>query len=185
MKSDREKWDSKYSRDMSDLLYPDPLLIEYKTLLSSGRALDVASGLGSNSIFLARCGYWVDAMDTSLVAARKLKEQCERQGLSIAPIVVDLDYFPLPVRVYDVVAVFYFFSISLLESIRSALKPGGILFYSTYNYRHICERPGFCREYLVPPGGIGHFFYDLESVIDREQSPENPAISQFIGINSR
>lgn len=184
MKSDREKWDRRYSKEISDSLCPDPLLLEFRGLFSSGRALDLACGLGSTSLFLARCGYWVDAFDTSLVALQNLMKRSTRENLSIGVAVVDLDYYPLPTNTYDVVTVFYFFSQNLLTSIMAALKPGGILVYSTFNYHHVNERPDFCRDYLVPLGGMGHFFPDLEVIADRESSGENPAISQFIGTNS-
>ncbi len=183
MKSDREKWDRRYSDEISDSLSPDPLLLEFRELFSSGRALDLACGLGSASMFLAGIGYWVDAFDTSEVALRKLMNQLVRKNLSIGVAVVDLDYYPLQRNTYDVVTVFYFFSQRIVASIRAALKPKGILVYSTFNYLHLSDRPDFCRDYLVPPGGIGRFFPDLHVVADRESSEENPAISQFIGIN--
>lgn len=185
LKSDRERWDSRYSQEYGDTPTPDPLLLDCSHLLTGGRALDLACGIGSNSLFIAQNGYWVDALDTSMVALRRLQEESHQQHLPVGCVLVDLDYYPIPANLYDLVMVFHFFSKNLVGSIRAALKPGAILVYATFNYRHMSERPGFCRDYLVPPGGLGQFFLDLEAIIDEEFSGENGAVSQFVAKNSR
>jgi len=184
LRNDRERWDSRYSEEFGDTLSPDPLLTACSELLTSGRALDLACGQGTDSIFLARRGYWVDALDISLVALQRLRRQSENERLTIGCVIVDLDYYPLPVNFYDLITVFHFFSVNLTGQIRSALKQDGLLIYATYNYRHIRLRPNFCIDYLVPTGGLGQFFTGLKKIIDVENTGLGGNISQFVGRNT-
>ncbi|MGC8657763.1 MAG: class I SAM-dependent methyltransferase [Desulfomonilaceae bacterium] len=183
MKSDRERWNSRYSDGFEEDPSPDPFLIECSGFLLSGRALDLACGSGGNSIFLARRGYWVDAFDISLVALRKLKKRAAAVNLSIGCAVVDLDYYPLLANSYDLITVFNFFSQKLINSIQLALKCGGLLIYSTFNYNHLSLKPGFGKDYVVPPGGLGQFFTDIEAIVDMEKSGPAGNISRFVGKN--
>lgn len=185
LKSDRERWDSRYSQEYVETPTPDPLLLDCGYLLTGGRALDLACGIGSNSIFIARKGYWVDALDTSIVALRRLQKESHQQHLHIGCVLTDLDYYPLPAISYDLIMVFHFFDKNLMGSIRAALKPGAILIYATFNHRHMSERPGFCQDYLVPLGGLRQFFPDLEAILDEEFYGENDSVSRFVAKNSR
>ncbi len=109
MKTDREKWDHRYSQETVQTLTPDSFLYDYQGLLSSGRALDAACGLGANSIFLAAHGYEVDAIDISIVAVSRLRAEATHRNLPIRCLVADLDNYILPKQIYDLVVVFYFF----------------------------------------------------------------------------
>lgn len=181
MKSDREKWNSRYSTESGDTPYPDQLLLEWSEILTSGRALDLACGRGANSIFVAQRGYWVDALDISFVALRSLMIRVRGEGLPIGCAAVDLDQNPLPANFYDLITVFYFFASNLIAPIKSALKRNGILIYATYNYNHLTLRPDFCHEYLVPPGGLGQFFPDFKIFLDMEHTGPHNNISRYVG----
>ena len=183
MKSDRERWDSRYSDECGDNLYPDQFLIDCSHLLSSGRALDLACGCGTNSIFLSSRGYWVDAFDISLVGLRNLQKRVGFANLPIGCAVVDLDYYPLPADSYDLITVFNFFAEQITSQIRLALKKGGLLIYSTYNYKHLSLKPEFCSDYLVPRGGLAQFFPDLEVIVDIENAEPAGNVSRFVGKN--
>lgn len=64
--ADRDKWDQKFSgKDASQLPPPDQWMLESVRDLKPGRALDLACGLGQNSIALAELGWQVDAVDIS------------------------------------------------------------------------------------------------------------------------
>ncbi|MGC8603743.1 MAG: class I SAM-dependent methyltransferase [Desulfomonilaceae bacterium] len=182
MKSDRDRWNSRYYEDSGKTTPPpDQLLTDCSYMLSSGRALDLACGKGGNSIFVARLGYWVDSLDISFTALRILQAQVHAEKLPIGCAVVDLDYYLAPVNFYDLIMIFYFFSSNLMSTIRSALKPGGLLIYATFNYNHKNIRPNFCDDYLVPPGGLGKFFPDLEAVMEVENYGPDGNISRFVG----
>src|SRR5208283_2133 len=72
LKSDREKWDVRHSKEAGAFPAPDEFLVNHEEILRSGRALDVAAGRGGNSIFLAERGYGIDAVDISFQALLQL-----------------------------------------------------------------------------------------------------------------
>ena len=181
MISDREKWNQRYADEPTDLPAPDPFLIQRSELLKSGQALDLACGRGGNAIFLAQAGYNVDAMDISDIALSRLQDSADQRGLNIRCIVADLDYFTLPTARYDLVAVFYFFSETLLSSIKDALKRDGLLFYATYNKRHASVQPGFNPDYLVEHDALPRYFNDLEILISEPDAGPERNISRLVG----
>ena len=67
----RDKWNIKHLDRINQLKEPEPnprlknLLAYFK---EGGTALDIACGLGGNSMFLAQSDYQVEAMDISDVA---------------------------------------------------------------------------------------------------------------------
>ncbi len=71
-------FDSAYGKD-SDLYYPQPtaVLVEYVTStgLKIGPALDAGCGDGRNSLWLAKQGFDVTAIDSSPVAIAKVIHQ--------------------------------------------------------------------------------------------------------------
>ena len=54
MKRDREKWNARYTGRDVDFPAADTFLMEHRHFLAAGRALDLACGMGADSIFLAR-----------------------------------------------------------------------------------------------------------------------------------
>jgi tellurite methyltransferase len=180
MKTDREKWDRRYSRESRALPAPDEFLVQHRDLLTSGRALDLACGLGANSIFLAEHGYEVDAVDVSFEAISRLREGVRSRGLLVRCILADLDYFPLPRTTYDVAAVFYFFSEDLIEGIKDALKHRGLLFYATYNQRHTSVMPTFNPAYLIPPDKLAAYFTDFEILVHETSAGDKGNVSRLI-----
>jgi tellurite methyltransferase len=180
MKIDRQKWDKRYSQQSHGLPAPDQFLVRHAGLLVSGRALDPACGLGANSIFLAEHGYEVDAIDISLNAISRLRKKVRNQGLPIRCIVADLDYFPLPEDTYNLVAIFYFFSETLIAGVRDALKRRGLLFYATYNERHTSIMPTFNPAYLIPPDGLAAHFADFDILVHETSAGDNGNVSRLI-----
>ena len=140
--------------------------MEHREVLTSGLALDVACGYGGNALFVAARGYKVHAVDVSLNALNTLNQMASRNGLPIQCFVADLDTYPLPQCIYDLVMVFRFFSEPLMAALAGSLKHAGMLFYATYNYRHISTKPDFNPAYLVPPGGLAQFFPDLQVIVN-------------------
>ena len=72
--NDQTKWDRIYSQKTNALNDPAEVLVENAHLISAnGRALDLACGMGQNSLWLARQGLVVDSWDVSEVALNKLR----------------------------------------------------------------------------------------------------------------
>ena len=180
MKTDREKWDRRYQAESEDFGSPDEFLLEHGLLLTSGRALDLACGLGANAIFLAQCGYAVDALDISFVALSKLVAESRRRGLDIGCVVADLDDFPVPQARYDLIVVFYFFSMHLLRPIKDSLKQNGLLVYATFNERHTSLRPEFNPAYLVKPDALAGYFSDFDVLTHETDAGEARNVSRLV-----
>ncbi len=177
---DKLKWNRKHGSGEFASGDADEFLEANRELLGGGRALDIAAGTGSNTLYLAEQGYEVDAVDISSVAMQRLMNKADKTKLSVRCIVADLDSFFLPYNYYDLVVVFYFFSPELMPSISRTVVLGGLLIYATYNEQHLKVRPHFNNDFLVQPGELqGAFphFYSLH-VDDRAGPVGN--ISRFV-----
>ena len=127
-----DPWDRRYATADRPSA-PAWVLSENAHLLpSSGRALDLACGLGGSALFLARRGLTVAAWDRSPVALEKLAAWAAQEGLSVQPRRVDLTRESPPPGAFDVVVVAHFLHRPLLGAIADALAPGGLLFYQTF-----------------------------------------------------
>ena len=133
---DKEKWDAKYLKK-SQLLRPREAsrnLQEYLQHCKVGRALDLACGAGRNSIFLAQCGFNVDALDIAEIAIDALKDEAKQRDLDskIDTYLVDLDEHEIENDIYDLIVMTNYLDRAVLESSMGALKKDGILFVETY-----------------------------------------------------
>ncbi len=82
----------------------EPIEIVKKALRykQSGMALDCGNGDGRHSIFFARNGFTVTAVDTSSVAIQKLRDIAKKEKLAINGIIDDITKFPFKEK-YDAV----------------------------------------------------------------------------------
>lgn len=129
----KRKWDERYRGTAVGAARPAQVLRDFAHLLPvQGDALDVASGLGGNAVFLARRGLRVQAWDLSEVAMAKLRDHAADQGLEITPQARDLSCERLPRAAFDVIVVSRFLDRSLPSALVAALRPGGLLFYQTF-----------------------------------------------------
>ncbi|MEA2425024.1 MAG: hypothetical protein QOH13_1434 [Thermoleophilaceae bacterium] len=76
-----------------------------ETHLAGASVLTVCGGSGMDAEFLARRGARVIASDLSLGAAERARERARRRGLSIVPIVADVEHLPFLDRSVDIVYV--------------------------------------------------------------------------------
>ena len=141
-------------------------------LLRAGIAIDLACGVGQNSLWLARHGYQTIGVDVSTVALRAARAEAARRGLWRHSLFVqaDLDSWrPAPASA-NVLTVFRFLDRALFPAIQACLRPGGLLFYET-RHTGICRRlPDATRAYLLQPGELRHVFARWEIVFYEEGS---------------
>lgn len=125
---DRVKWDKKWS-EQRDLPRSAPAwLAELDAEIPrAGRALDLAAGAGRVSLYLARRGLDVTALDISPVGLTLAREAARDEGVKIATVVRDLERQGLPEGIWDAVACFHYRQPDLFPALSRALAPGGVL----------------------------------------------------------
>jgi SAM-dependent methyltransferase len=163
-----ERWDARYQDELEGWLARGPrqLLLDHVDLLpGSGLALDAAAGVGHSSLFLARRGLHVIALDISRVALRAAARAAHQDTLPVYPAVYDLAFPWLPPSRFDVILNFHFLERLALEVYRQALKPGGLLFIETFVRTE--EDMADARFYLEP-GELHAKFSDFETILYEE-----------------
>ncbi|WP_121613565.1 class I SAM-dependent methyltransferase [Mesobacillus foraminis] len=133
----KTKWNKKYNERLIHLETPVPntRLIQLSSYLGGGTALDLACGLGGNSLFLAQLNYSVRAMDISDVAVKYLQSMAEKEGLAVSAVTADLENIPslsFESNSFDLVVITYYLNRPLLSLVKSLLKEVGYFFLETY-----------------------------------------------------
>lgn len=124
---DRDKWDKRYATGDYRKSNPVELLHNWAPRLNPGRALDVACGAGRNALYLAELGFEVDAIDISAAGLKLARQQATSRHLDINWIEQDLDTPPVIERPYDLIIVFWFVNLPLINQLCQHLSPGGHL----------------------------------------------------------
>jgi tellurite methyltransferase len=174
-RQDQARWDEKWA-GAGDLYPPHPLLVDHAAYLSGGSALDLACGRGQNAIWLAGVGYHVLGVDISRVALQAARRQALRFGLAwrgspagyVNFMVADLDEWSPPRAAFDLVIVFRFLDRRLFGPIREAVRPGGLVYYSTRHLGALARDPRANPRYLLRPGELAAAFCDWQCLYDRE-----------------
>ncbi len=178
MRSEIERWNEKYeSKALSQTLNPDPLLIQHQVLLTGGgRALDIASGTGDNALFLAQRGYDSYAVDGSVVGLQHCRHKARIRQLRVQCFVADLDRYSFPESVFSVVVLLRYLNRALMPVVRAAVRPGGLLFFKTFNRNFLLSKPSFPSEYVLDHGELSAWFKGWPC-LDTNDSPGNPDTS--------
>jgi 2-polyprenyl-3-methyl-5-hydroxy-6-metoxy-1,4-benzoquinol methylase len=166
------KWDHVYSQ-YDHMRYPAAaeVLTENDFLLpSTGMALDLASGLGANSIFLAEHGLAVTAWDISGVAIDKLSTYAAQQGLNINACQEKIMADSFTQCSFDVIVVSRFLDRTLSDAIIGALKPDGLLFYQTFTREKTSRKPPNNPDYLLTENELLALFSPLRVIFYRENA---------------
>lgn len=174
------RWNLKYQKAESQAVEPggEPELIALSERLGKrGLALDMAAGRGRNALYLAQIGYRVIACDGALNALVSCCKAAQRNSLSVCCMVCDLDAYRFETDHFDLLVVARYLNRDLLPVLSTWIRPGGWLFYKTFNKRFLKTNPGFNSDYTVDPGELNDAFADLDiqaSDIDQsELVPDN------------
>ncbi|NDP47207.1 MAG: class I SAM-dependent methyltransferase [Sulfuriferula multivorans] len=138
-------WDERYATD--DYIFgtaPNEFLASQAGLIRSGmRALAIADGEGRNGVWLAEQGAFVHAIDVSLVALEKARKLAEERRVTLEFEQADVLNWDWPEEAYNlVVAIFIQFAPPpernrIIDGIRRALKPGGLLILQGYTPKQV------------------------------------------------
>lgn len=159
---DARRWDERYDAEREAWLERQPrqLLLDFAYLLpGEGLALDAASGVSANGLFLARRGLKVIALDISKIALRMAVARAREEQLPLEAAVMDLSNPWLPPSFFDVIVNFRFLERATFPVYRQALKPGGLIFFETFmKLDPALPNP----EYYLDPGELLSVFQDYE-----------------------
>ena len=162
---DKIKWDKKYQETASLLRDREPSekLKKIVEKVKGKKALDVASGAGRNSIYLATNGFEVEALDISQIALDVLNNKAYK---NISCKLVDLDEYDVPQNSYDLIVMTNFLDRNIIPKLSIALKTNGILFIETYMEDEENEKPPSNPDFLLKKGELKTFFDDTFELLD-------------------
>jgi tellurite methyltransferase len=165
----RDKWDRVYSKNQL-LGLPAAVLTDNDNILPvKGIALDLACGLGSNSLFLEARGLEVHAWDISKVAVSSLAERAESLQLNIQTRVVNITAVELPVESYDLVITSHYLDRSLPPAILNATLPGGLICYQTFTAEKQINIGPSNPELLLKPNELQSFVPNCEILAFKDE----------------
>ena len=150
------RWNERYGRGEETFDFePSPPLPAAVAGVVPGRALDLASGAGRHSIYLAERGWRVVAVDGARAGVDIMRAEAARRGVAdrieahVADLMARPRGFALEPATYDLVCDFYFLDRSLFDEIRTAVRPGGLFVAAI----HLAE-PGDPPDRLLAPGEL-------------------------------
>jgi len=164
----REKWNDRYRAAAGEQQASLVLQENLHLLPQAGRALDLACGLGGNSILLAEQGLNVDAWDIADVAIAALQALASRRRLPIQAAVRDVESNPPAPDTYDVIVVSYFLDRDLVPALVQALKPGGLIYYQTFTRQRVSDHGPRREEFRLDDQELLHLFSGLQVLFYRE-----------------
>jgi tellurite methyltransferase len=168
-KTTQKRWDSRY-REAGLPGAPATVLLQNVHLLPRhGEALDIACGLGANSLLLAEHGLRTHAWDISAVAVEKLRAIALERQLPIVAEVKDALHAAIPPLRFDVVVVAHYLERVLTQPIINALKVGGLLFYQTFTRTAVSGEGPQKDEWRLADGELLTLFSPLRTLVYREE----------------
>ncbi|MDH4275987.1 MAG: class I SAM-dependent methyltransferase [Gammaproteobacteria bacterium] len=166
----RNKWNNIYQEKTPGTAEPCALLREFAHLLpTAGAALDVASGLGGNALWLARRGLDTTALDISDVAVQRINDYAHAQTLNLRGQTVDFTQEDVPPGAFDVIVVSHYLERRLAPQLRAALRPGGLLFYQTFVQETVDAQAPKNLQFRLTPNELLQLFNGLHVIYYREE----------------
>ncbi len=163
-------WDVVYSeKNITDATPSDVLLMNEHLLSNNGRALDFASGLAGNGLFLENKGYQVCAWDLSLVAVDKINEYAQANSLNLQAEQHDLEKIIINSgQLFDVLVVSYFLHRESLRGLLKLLNKGGLLFYQTFSGEQYNKQGPSRAAFRLKQNELLNVFADMTLLFYRE-----------------
>ncbi|MBW2412362.1 MAG: methyltransferase domain-containing protein [Deltaproteobacteria bacterium] len=172
---DKVKWNKKY-RQKKYSTTPSQIVRNYFELAPGKNALDIGAGNGRNSLFLARQGFSVDAVD---ISDEGLKQFAGRHS-DIHPICEDLDTFDIPGNRYDLIINVKYLNRRIFPYIKEGLRPGGLLIFETFLETGYSDSENkIQRDYLLRENELLHAFLSLH-ILYYSERPGKDNDGQFL-----
>lgn len=170
---DRIKWDKKYKTSPS-LLEKRPASKKLEALISKvekGKALDLACGGGRNSVFMAKMGFNVDALDISKEALDNIDKKAFP---NITTKCIDLEGFIPAKNSYDLIVMTNYLDREVIPHLIDALKKEGVLLIETYMAHKDNTKPNPNPDFLLQAGELKKFLKKGLELLDYEEFDNEP-----------
>lgn len=158
---DRARWNQKYQTETAPRRVNERLA-RYAHLLTAGRVLDLAGGVGQNGAWLATFSnaFWlvvnVDVSDEALAQASS----------NVARVLVDAGVLPFAKNCFDTILNIRFFDPRIVFS--EWLAPGGTVFFETFTRADSKYRPDFNPAHRFDLALIPILFPHLDILVNYE-----------------
>ena len=169
------KWNRRYLQVEHSERQPLHLIERIAREYPPGVALDLACGLGRNTLCLAEHGWQVTALDASAVAITRLRETVLARGLLVQPRLQDLEAsdFVIETERFDLICDCFYLHRPLIPRIRSGVRAGGLV---AFVLPMIDDTPGLKPmnpDFLVEAGEVRSWFEDWE-ILEYSEKSEAP-----------
>ena len=140
----RLDWDERHRGGDFEGDGPNPTLVAGVTGLVAGSALELASGSGTNAVWLAQQGWRTTAVDWSPVGLANGRAKAEAAGVDVAWLERDLIQWSPPARAFDLVVIVYLHlppdeRAPVYARAAAAVAPGGRLLIVGHDRLHGAE----------------------------------------------
>jgi SAM-dependent methyltransferase len=177
-KFDSNFWDERFSSE--EYIYgtsPNKFFREQLDKLTPGKILLIGEGEGRNSVYAAKNGWGVDAVDYSSVARDKALNLAKISGVSINYDVQKIqNFFPVK-NFYDTAAIIFvhlnpFERKTLHRKIIDALTPQGIVIFEVYEKDQLGKTSGGPQnsEMLYSLDEIKGDFAELDTILLKKEN---------------
>jgi SAM-dependent methyltransferase len=173
-----EQWDQRYRDGEQVFNTPAPLVVDFTRSLAPGSALDFACGPGRNALYLAQLGWRVTAVDGSLVAMDLLRARAGKLPIDAHVADLEAEKFDVSPEAYDLVLSCYYIQRSLIPTMKSALRTGGLLIMIVHLAGDDQPRGSPARAY---PGELLAFFDGWNILFYREGEPGESCHRHAVG----
>jgi SAM-dependent methyltransferase len=179
---DRTKWNARYQKENYPQ-GPSAIVKKYAHLARGKKALDIAAGNGRNSLFLAKRGFGVDAIDISDTGLSLFS----KKHPNIHVICADFDHYDIPANHYDLIVNIKFLNRRLFPYIQAGLKPGGILIFQTFlDLSDAAQNSPNHADYYLRENELLHAFLSLKvlqySETEAEKEGETNWLASLVAI---
>jgi tellurite methyltransferase len=148
---------------------PSRFLTENISLLTTGRALDIAMGSGRNAVFLAKNGFEVEGVDISQMSVQNALRLAKENSVPLMAEVADLESgYRIKTNYYDLIICFNYLQRSLIPQIKNGLKSGGIIVYETFTIDQVQFGRPTNPDFLLKYNELLEMFGDFRCLLYRE-----------------
>ena len=169
-KIEEDKWNAIYQSSPHDQKHAVQVLTENQHLLpESGKALDLACGLGANALFLAQHNLNTCAWDISSEAISTLDKFAKNSNINLDTEVRDVSRNPPHENTFDIIVVSHFLDRKIIPDIKNALKKNGRIFYQTFIADKTNDSGPKNPDYLLDKNELLSLFNEFIILVYREE----------------